>query len=668
MNSLQDIEETLRSQDEETRRRAISHLRKHSLKKTRELLFFAMGDESWRVRKEAVDVFVSMSPDEKSIDLLLELLRNQENVGLRNSAAEAVGRIGSSAVAPLIRLIDDKNEDVRKFVIDVMGIIGSPEFVPALLSVLSDADLNVASAAAEHLGNIGDNSAISTLIKVIIANDSIFFRFSALAALGKLNSNESVPAEIVKLADQDILRKSVYECLGSIGDASVMPILMQGFTTHQRSSRNAAIVGWYRIYTRSSATNQHAFQDILQLLSGSETVPALIDSFSLQDTDLAEAITVLLGFIGDIRGVKTLLSAFANERICGSALTSLKRLGVRGMDTLVSLYPESDEIGRCAICTVVGDLAYRPGSMLIRNALTAQSHHVRSAAVTAAGKLGLTDCIAEVVSLLDDADPDVRAAAVSCLHVLARIDRPSIQEVARQLEISDLSQQRREAVILYATLGDGERLTLLVKDENPSVRQAAVTSIGKLRFSSASNILLIALVDEDPDVRIAAAESLGEIGDKDIISFLKLALNDDDNWVQCAVLRSITRIDKTTALEVIKSALPIATGLLMITCLELLETVGSRQAMDLVEMALDNDDNDALSLAVEILTRQGGEWVISNSERLMSHPSLDVRYLWTKVLAELPSEHARSFLLQALNQDGNTPIKTHIQGLLEGLA
>ena len=668
MNSLPNIDKALRSQDEETRRGALALLSEQSLQEARNLLFYAMGDQSWRVRKEAVDVFVAMNPDEKSIELLLELLRNQENAGLRNSAAEAVGKIGALAAAPLIRLMEDNDEDVRKFVIDVMGIIGSPEFVPALLSALADPDMNVASAAAEHLGNIGDNRAVADLIKAIINNDSILFRFSALAALGKLTSHMTIPAEIVRLADQDILRKSVYECLGSIGDESVMPILMQGFMSRQKSSRNAAITGWYRIFSRSSATDRQAFQEVLQRLSGSETVPALIDSFDLQVPTLAEAITVLLGIIGDIRGAKTLLAAFASERLSGSALASLKRLGSRGMDALIALYPDSDEIGRCAICTVVGDLAYRAGSVLIRETLGASSQQLRSAAVTAVGKLGLTECITDIVCLLDDTDTEVRTAVIACLQVLARIDRRAIQNVARQLEGSELPEQRREAVILNATLGDGDRLTLLVKDENATVRQAAVTSIGKLHFSSANNILLIALVDEDPDVRIAAAEALGEVGGTDVVPFLINALNDEDCWVQCAVLRSIVRIDKSSALRTIQSILSTAEGLLMITCLELLEIIGSRQAIDLAEKALDSNDNEVLSLLIAILARQGGEWVMSNAERLMLHPRLEVRTAWAKVLSELPPQLAKGFLLQALNREENKPISIYIQGLLEGIA
>ena len=101
---MTNIQSALKSQDEEVRRRAIQGLRGMQLQKTCSLLFNSMGDESWRVRKEAVEVFVSSDPAEPSITSLLELLRCEDNAGLRNSAAEAVSRLGERASGPLIKI------------------------------------------------------------------------------------------------------------------------------------------------------------------------------------------------------------------------------------------------------------------------------------------------------------------------------------------------------------------------------------------------------------------------------------------------------------------------------------------------------------------------------------------------------------------------------------
>lgn len=668
MNSLTSIEQSLRSNDEETRRQALQTMRGRPLSETRDLLFMAMADESWRVRKESVDVFVATEPDEGSIMELLELLRNDENAGLRNSAAEALIKLRTRAASPLVRQLKDSDADVRKFVIDVMGSIGDTLFLPALLEALSDPDVNVSSAAAEHLGNVGDARAVPDLIRNIIDNDSQFFRFSALAALGKLASHMPMPAEIIALADQEILRKGVYECLGSIGDESAAPILLKGFQSRQQSSRRAAISSWYRIYSQSSVSARLAMEQNLRSQNSSELLPALIESFDQEKPALSEAVTAMLGIMGDLRGASTLLEAFACERLSGLALSSLKRLGTDGMNALIAMYPQINDVSRCAICSVLGELAYVPGAAVIRQALKDPSTMVRKSAVSAAGKLGMTDSIQTIAQLLEDADSELRSIVLACLQTMSKTDPDPIQQLSRQLSISLHPDQRRDAAVLYATLGDSVCLSLLVKDENPAVREAAVVSLGKMRVYSSCGILQIALVDEDPDVRIAAAEALGEVGGSEVVGALTHALNDEDCWVQSAVLRSIVRINPENALPVLKDVFSYADGLLMITCLEMLETVGSREAMDLVEQALDNGDDDIMSLAIAIIARQGGEWLESNAERLMNHHRPEVRTILAGLLVGLPPAKARPLLDAAMKREKDANIQQLLQGLLDGMA
>jgi HEAT repeat protein len=668
VNSIQDIQIHDQSGDEETRRRVIQDLRGRQLPEICTMLFAAMGDQSWRVRKEAVEVFVASDPQESMIDGLLELLRSEDNAGLRNSAAEAVTRLGERASAPLIRLVHDADADVRKFVIDTMGSINSMEFVQPLLTALGDDDVNVAAAAAEHLGNLGDARVVPELIKAIVANESELFRFNALAAVGKLAVPAPVPDEIRQLAGNDLLRKAVYECLGSIADNSAVALLMEGLGGRQKSSRNAAIIALFRIYSRSGKEPRQAIESALQCLKGGDLVPVLLDSFDTFEAPLAEAVVVILDIIGDKRCVDTFLQAFVNERLSGVALKALKSLGPDGIETLISGYSGSDAASRSAICALIGECAYRNGRTIICDALSDQSPVVRKAAVSAVGKLGLTDCISGVVNLLDDPDRDVRSTVVACLQALALIDRSGIQAVARKLGDSDQSEQRRNAAILFAALGDGDRLSLLVKDEDPLVRQAAVSSIGKLHLVPTSGILLMALVDEDPDVRIAAAETLGEVGDRGVVTALTHALNDEDAWVQCAALNSLARIYPKGALDAVQTVWSGAEGLLLITCLKLLEEQGGVPALDLVEQTLDNCDEEVVTLALSIIGRLSLDRIVPHAGRLLSHHSWNVRIACARTVALLPIDTAGKLLAQALETESNELVRTQLQSLLKGLA
>lgn len=668
MNRLQEIQSALQSPDEEVRRRAIQNLSGMELQQTCSLLFNFMGDGSWRVRKEAVEIFVSSDPDENMIGDLLELLRSEDNAGLRNSAAEAVIRLGERATAPLIRLVHDADADVRKFVIDVMGNISVSAFIPPLLSALHDSDVNVAAAAAEHLGNLGDARVVQDLIRSIVLNTSDLFRFSALAAIGKLAVPAPVPDEIKQLASQDLLRKAVYECLGSIADESAVSLLMEGISVRQKSSRNAAIIALYRVFSRSGLEARQSIESALQMLKGGNLVPILIESFDPRDPSLSEALVILLDIIGDKRSVVLFLHAFANERLSRVAVKALKNLGPEGIDTLISRYAGAADVSRAAICSLIGECAYRNGSIIIRDALNDSVPLVRKAAVSAAEKLGLTDCIPGVVRLLDDTDSGVRNAVVSCLQGLALIDCNSIQAVASQIGDSEQPEKRRNAAILFAALGDGDRLSLLVKDEDATVREAAVSSIGKLHITAAMGSLLIALVDEDPDVRIAAAEALGEVGNESVLNVLTHALNDDDSWVQCAALKSLARISPESTFDAVKGLFPRAEGLLMITCLELLDVQGGVQSLELVEQSLDNSDEDVVTLAISIIARHDIGRITSRAEQLLAHQNWNVRISCARAVAQLPSLQAGKLLKNALEHEENDLVRTQVQNLLKGLA
>ncbi len=589
---VDEIRSRLKSDDEEVRRSVLHMLEGVPLNESLGIIFCAMGDDSWRVRKESVEAFANAQPDESSIEKLLELLRNEENAGLRNSAAEAVIRNGAIAIQPLIKMVTDPDADVRKFVVDLMGAIKNPLFVKPLLNALTDPDVNVSAAAAEHLGSSGDPGVIPDLLRAIVANQAVLFRFSALGALSTLAEPSPVPVDVLRLADQVILRKAVYDCLGSIADDKSLPILLDGFYSQQKGSRSAALKAIFRIYSRSEVTARHEIEDELRSLNGKDVIPALLNLFDSQDALLVEALIWCSVATGDSRFVPILIESFEDERFTESALKSLKNFGSAGISNVVAQHASANENVRCAVCTLIGECGYSEYADLIGAAFNDQSPRVRKAAITAAGKIGLNSLIPDLVRLADDMDETVSTSAVSSLQGLALNCRPEILKIARQFSASESPRHRRYASHLYASLGEHERLLLLAKDENPLVREAAVSAIGNLRLKSSGTILVMALVDEDPDVRIAAADALGNINENASLDALEHALEDEDTWVRCAVLRAIARIDRERVLAIIKRVHTEAEGLFMITCLQILEADCGFDAQSIIRLALTNPDPD----------------------------------------------------------------------------
>lgn len=600
---LQDIRSALQSNDEEIRRSALFSLRNNPGPDFQSIVFIAMGDESWRVRKEAVETYVYSKPDLDSVEQLLNLLRNEDNAGLRNSAAEAVIRLGSVCAAPLIKIVQDHDADVRKFVIDVMGAIGDPLFMPSLLQALNDHEVNVASAAAEQLGALGNAAAAEPLMQAILARDEVLFRFSALGALGGLAKPAPVPEALIKLADQDILRKAVFECLGTISDISSIKLLLEGFSCRQKNSRASAVKALYKIYSRSAAADQAMIRAALQLLKENDIINGLLELFDKRDDKLTEALLWTSVVTRDARFIPLLIEAYTDERTADTALLALKSFGREALQEIISRYSSLDETGKSGLCILIAECGYPGFNDVIQCALHDPSARVRKAAALAVGKLGLITMIPDLLQLVDDSETYVYAAAVASLQSLALISRSAIVAEVGYFSSSKMSHHRKAAALLLATLGERERLLLLIKDEDPQVRKTAVTAVGANRVETSASMLVLALTDEDPDVRIAVADALGSLQDRTTLDALEHALNDEDVWVQSAVLKAIASIDPVRAWSIIKHIHSRTEGLLMITCLKIMEETGGPEAEEIIRCTLKSRDRDIARQAAKSLER-----------------------------------------------------------------
>lgn len=603
MIDLQNIRSALKNADEEIRRSALYSLKDITTADAQAILFAAMGDESWRVRKEAVDCYINSVPDLASVEQLLNLLRNGDNAGLRNSAAEAVVRLGSAPSSLLIKLVNDHDADVRKFVIDAMGAIGDHVFVPSLLDALNDPEVNVASAAAEQLGALGDAGAAEPLMQAILQRDDLLFRFSALGALGLLAEPVPLPENLVKLADQDILRKAVFECLGAVSDDSSFKLLLDGFSCRQKNSRAAAVKALHEIYRRSSATAQKMMCETLQSLKDSDVIPGLMELIDKRDDVLTEALLWTSVVIRDPRFIPLLIEAYANECTADAALAAIKFFGHEALLEIASQYSNLDERGRSGLCLLISECAYSGFNDIIKEALHDQSAQVRKAAAMSAGKLGLSTCVADLVSLIDDSEKQVYRAAIAALQSLAAFSRAAVMAEVGNLYSSKLPHHREAAAFLLASLDERDRLQQLINDEDAQVRKAAVAAIGTCCSESFAPLLLAALGDGDPDVRIAVADALGKLHDKAALDALEHALNDEDVWVQTAALKAISAIEPAAALAIIKNMYTVAGGLLMITVLRILEDIGGPEAEEIIRYSLQNSDKDIARQADKSLER-----------------------------------------------------------------
>lgn len=141
-----------------------------------------------------------------------------KEISTRNLAGEILLKRGVSSIPAMLDYLDQGNNDDKKFLVDVMGLIGDLSPMQPIINLLKvSKDENVILACLEALGNI---QAAEGVDEIILAYDkSELFRPTAIEALGKIGSEEAVNFMIAKYPEEDELTKfSIIESFGQIGN------------------------------------------------------------------------------------------------------------------------------------------------------------------------------------------------------------------------------------------------------------------------------------------------------------------------------------------------------------------------------------------------------------------------------------------------------------------
>lgn len=123
------------------------------------------------------------------------------DIEVRNLAGDVLIKLGESSASVLWDYARDTDFDVRKFAIDIIGLIGTEADVPILIAALQDADANVRVSAAEALGNIGSPYAILHLIEAYRADDEM--KLPVIEALGKIGGDDAENFLLETLTSED---------------------------------------------------------------------------------------------------------------------------------------------------------------------------------------------------------------------------------------------------------------------------------------------------------------------------------------------------------------------------------------------------------------------------------------------------------------------------------
>jgi len=580
-----------------------------------DLFVRALGDEDWRVRKEAAMQFILSPQATSQMPFLVDQLAHPENAGLRNAAIEILIGLGATAVPELIKRIATSDAEVRKFIVDILGEIGHPSCVTELLPCLQDADDNVRYAVVETFGKLKAEAAVNALLDLLESADTglRFAIFEALAAIGV-----GVPVErIVPFSEDRLLRKAVFSCFGSLGDVQALPVLIAGVADPLPKIRETALLAVGKIIKGLPAETP-----LPPVAADRENLSGLVGKYlEHEDLNLRRAACYALSLWPEPESLWKVLPLLDEEELRSDVVAACRRQPQELILALTDAVAVTDESAQYLVF-LGGELQYRSIIPLAQAGLTAVNPQLRHASALSLGKVAATETIPLLGDALLDPVDEIREAAANSLQLLGRqASAEVIRTLVPYLESNDAAL-RILAVRILATLPTDqveEALLLALKDVDPDVRCEALRSLKGGVSQRLLNGLSLALTDEVADVRRLAAEAMASFSSPQALSILGHAADDPDPWVRMAAIRSLQKGDDDELEAIVTKGLNDEVGLVIIAALESAARLLPNRAEGYLLKALVNPDRDVVATAVRLLLAEG--W----AEKLLTHESAQVR-------------------------------------------
>ncbi|MCX8028104.1 MAG: HEAT repeat domain-containing protein [Thermodesulfovibrionales bacterium] len=577
-------------------------------------LIKALNDENPGVQDAAMRALINIGTEEVGY-MTLPLLR--ENVLLRNTALIILTSLGSKVVPLLYNLLKDKDDDVRKFVLDLFSDIKEgvdPQFV---IPMLKDPNPNVRAAAAKTLGKLNYRPAIPLLIESL--KDEEWVCFSALEALGDLQALEAVKDISALLHSESIaVVSAAIETLGKIGSEEAIDPLVEILPSADDETKKMVIKSLVSIGLPPNIPD--ICEHLIAMLKESDWDEREIAIKGITSANCKNAVPVLIDMCGEIDPtlpefedkiplfINALLSIDSEEEL----LKLLDREDVKFRGKAIAIEILGDLKSRAAIPKLVsflndvrrdlrkasvGALGHIGEPEVIEPLLTVSrkdpDSHVRKAAVNALGKMQTKDAY---VPLLEMLEIEKYYDIIECIvKALINIDAPSF--------LSDIKSYNRNVRMAIAkSVQDVNVLKELANDNDKQIKMIALQSLGKTKSSEALELLISYLKDPDAEIRKSALIGIAE--SECCCQEIYDALNDEDDWVRFYALQTLlVSCGRDIDFGLISKMLNDPFPPVVISCVEMLRDIGGAEAYEAL-MQIKDHDNPEIRMKVEEVLSQ----------------------------------------------------------------
>ncbi|MCA9535675.1 MAG: HEAT repeat domain-containing protein, partial [Myxococcales bacterium] len=645
-------------------------------------LFVALGDVDWRVRKEAAAQLGQREGSAALIDALVDAVVQGDNVGLRNSALEALAKHGPRVAAALLERLPRVNEAAKKFIFEGLGNTGSTDAVPALVAALRAADPNTSAAAVDALSRIGGGDAELALRDLLRSPDP-FQRLAAVDALTRLSSK--VPYdELAPLMVDRMTQRVALDLLGRTGRVEALEPLAEALEDHSLTVAGSGAVGLVRLFDGAPELAQAVTARARQLSSKArESLRLLVVEGALGVRQSAAHLAILAQDPGI---VEVALGLASEGALPSEALQAFVLWGPDAIEPLLDVHQQTsglvsglalelacDLVQHARLSAGASTASVAPSNDALRllrarvsAALDGHDDAVRRAAVRGLGACAEPDDARRLVVMLEQAGEELAGSIGSALRHLGRAHTEAVASALRTLSFD----WPGAAVVceLIADSHDGERLEGLRAAQasaSPVVRRAAVLALAKVHDEESAECVSLSLSDDDVNVRVAAAEALGvlgrQLGVQKLHGSLRVALDAEAPAVVAAAARALALAGDISSVPTLRDKLKSERPGVALAALEALCALDVPLDDVLAELAHHPDD-EVVKQALGLARRVDGATARRFLSEALHHTAWHVRAAAVSALARV--EGGRDVLLAHVGRESDEHVRRALEAAL----
>jgi HEAT repeat protein len=456
------VAQLLIHEEADMRRQAAEELTNHESLIAVAALAVAVKDENKGVR-DAASRSLSIVGGPRVAQAIVEYL-GERNMGTRNFAADLLIKLNKDSIPALLPYLDHPDQDVRKFAVDILGVIGSDEPASYVISKLTDPDENVVISAVEALGNMKSELAIESMRRLYV--ESPYTRATIAEALGKIGDTRTaaflldhLKSAIEQAASDPLLPYTIFESLGAIGTPSSIVKIYDYLPGTKGKLRLIAIIALIRIAERTRSKRPSLAPYKADLLKGLDEKELLVKQCcakalsEFEDREITEAFIKILG-IDEELDTQVLALLQPRGQALPAAIDMLRSVQTISVKRVVSL-----------ITAIVVDLTrhfqsldtaesvlllYRQAFDVIAEKWETSDEETRSAIVDALFHLDGDRVEQFIDRIMDTPDPWLR---MHVIEVLGEIMDPRLPEFIGKFLKDEDEMVREAAMMMLQTKG-----------------------------------------------------------------------------------------------------------------------------------------------------------------------------------------------------------------------